>query len=134
MRFGSDIDVLVSKETFPKIGELFIGHGYSYRPGSDQHLYLEFLGGRVPLDIYVEGEKREGGLPLPDPRASRIKVFGRWYASLPLMITLKIRAQDLGDVFEMIQANGLGEDFATNLDPDVKDKFLAILKELEVSA
>ena len=99
VRYGADVDVLVSKETYPKIGQFFIGNGYSYRPGSDRHLYCEFLGGRIPLDIYVEGEKREGGFPLPDPRASRIKVLSRWYASLPLLITLKIRADDLGDVF-----------------------------------
>ncbi len=92
LRFGSDIDVLVSKETFLKIAQMFTGHDYSYRPGSDKHPYYEFLGGKIPVDIYVEGEKRGDGFPLPDPRASRIEVFGRWYASLPLMITLKIRA------------------------------------------
>jgi len=99
LRFGDDIDVLVSKGTFPKIAQFFIGHGYSYRPGSDRHLYYELLGGRIPLDIYVEGEKRGDGFSLPDPRASRIRVLSRWYASLPLLITLKIRADDLGDVF-----------------------------------
>ena len=130
LRFGDDIDVLISKETFPKIAQFFIGHGYSYRPGSEKHLYYGFGGGKIPMDIYVEGEKREGGFPLPDPRASRIKVFGRWYASLPLLITLKIRANDLGDVFQMIEENELGEDFVDNLAPDVREKFLEMLKNL----
>ena len=75
VRFGDDIDLLVSKETFPKIKQFLIGNGYSYRPGSEKHLYYEFGGGKIPLDIYVEGEKREGGFPLPDPRASRINIF-----------------------------------------------------------
>ena len=133
VRFGSDIDVLVSKESYPKIEQFFIGNGYSYRPGSDRHLYVELLGGRIPLDVYVEGERRGGGFPLPDPRTSRIKVLGRWYASLPLLISLKIRAEDLGDVFEMIQANELREDFATSVEPDVRDKFLQVLRRLQTT-
>ena len=133
LRYGDDIDVLVSKETFPKIARFFIGHGYSYRPGSTRLLYCEFLGGKVPLDIYVEGERKEGGLPLPDPRASRIRVMSRWYASLPLLITLKIRADDLGDVFQMIEENELTEDFADSLAPDVRKKFMEMLRELQIS-
>ena len=134
LRYGADIDVLVSKETFPKIDPFFIGHGYSYRPGSDRHLYVELLGGRIPLDIYVEGEQRGDGFPLPDPRESRVKVFSRWYASLPLLITLKIRVDDLGDVFQMIEENELTEDFTDRLEPDVREKFLEMLRELERSA
>ncbi len=134
LRAGKDIDVLVSKEGFPKIAQFFIGHGYSYRPGSTQHLYCELLGGKVPLDIYVEGERREVGLPLPDPRGSRVKVFSRWYASLPLLITPKIRVDDLGDVFQMIEENELTEDFTDRLEPDVREKFLEMLRELERSA
>jgi len=134
LRFGSDIDVLVSKETFPKIAQMFIGHGYSYRPGSAQHLYYEFLGGKIPLDVYVEGERRGGGLPLPDPRGSRVRFLSRWYASLPLLITLKIRADDLGDVFQMIEENELREDFTDRLEPDVREKFVEMLRELERSA
>ena len=129
LRFGSNIDVLLSKESYPKIEQFFIGNGYSYRPGSDRHLYVELLGGRIPLDIYVEGEKRGDGLPLPDPRTLRIKVLGRWYASLSLLITLKIRADDLGDVFEMIGKNDLKEDFADSLAPDVRKKFVQMLTE-----
>ncbi len=134
VRFGSDIDVLVSKETYPKINQFFVGNGYSYRPGSDRHLYCEFLGGRIPLDIYVEGEKRGDGFPLPDPRASRVRILSRWYASLPLLITLKIRIDDLGDVFQMIEVNKLGEDFTDRLEPDVREKFLEMLRESERSA
>lgn len=133
VRFGSDIDVLVSKESYPKIEQFFIGNGYSYRPGSDRHLYVELLGGRIPLDIYVEGERRKGGLPLPDPRGSRVRILSRWYASLSLLITLKIRADDLGDVFQMIEENELSEDFADSLELDVRDKFVEILRRLETT-
>ncbi len=134
LRFGSDIDVLVSRESYPKIEEFLIGNGYSRRPGSDRHLYLELVSGRIPLDIYVEGEQRKSGFPLPDPRASRIKRLGRWYASLPLLIALKIRADDLGDVFQMIEENELKEDFAHSVEPDVREKFMQMLKELERSS
>lgn len=133
LRAGNDIDVLVSKEGFPKIAQFFIGHGYSYRPGSTQHLYCEFLGGKVSVDIYVEGERRKGGLPLPDPRGSRVRILSRWYASLSLLITLKIRSDDLGDVFQMIEENELSEDFADSLELDVRDKFVEMLRRLETT-
>ena len=134
LRSGDDIDVLVSKQTYPKIEEFLIGNGYSRRPGSNRNLYLEFLGVRIPLDIYVEGEKRKDGPPLPDPKASRIKVLGRWYASLSLLLTLKIRADDLGDVYQMIRENELKAEFAADLEPDVREKFLEMLREFERSA
>lgn len=134
LRAGDDIDLLVSRETYPRIEEFLIGHGYSYRPGSDRRLYVELLAGKIPLDIYVEGDRRGEGLQLPDPRGSRIKALGRWYASLPLLITLKIRSDDLRDVFEMIEANELGEDFADSLEPDVKKRFLEILRGLETTS
>lgn len=134
LRAGNDIDVLVSKEGFPKIAQFFIGHGYSYRPGSTQHLYCEFLGGKVPLDIYVEGGRRKGGPPLPDPRGSRVRILSRWYASLSLLISLKIRANDLGDVFQLIEENELTEDFADSLELDVRDKFVEMLRRLETTS
>lgn len=121
-------DVLVSRETCPKIEEFLIGNGYSRRPGPERHLYVDLLGGRIPFDVYVEGEERDEFV-LPDPRGSRIRVLGRWYASLPLLITLKIRADDLGDVTELIHSNNLGEDFADSLEPNVRENFLGLLRE-----
>jgi hypothetical protein len=46
---------------------------------------------------------------------------------------LKIRAGDLSDVFEMIRANELGEDFADMLELDVSQNFLEIQRKLERS-
>jgi len=134
LRYGDDIDILVSRDSYPKIEQYLIGNGYSYRPGSERHLYYEFLGGRTPVDIYVEGEKREDGFPLPDPRGSRVQCFSRWYANLPLLITLKIRADDLGDVFQMIEENELTEDFADSLEPDVREKFVQMLRRSETTS
>ena len=39
-------------------------------------------------------------------------------------------SKDLGDVLQMIRENELGEEFAANLEPDVREKFLEMLKEL----
>jgi len=127
LRFGEDIDLLVSRESFPRIAQFLVGHGYSYRPGSTQHLYYEYPGGKIPVDIYVEGEEK-GGFPLPDPRASRIRILSRWYASLPLLITLKLRRGDLRDVIELIERNELRKDFAAVLYPDVRETFSKLLK------
>jgi hypothetical protein len=133
VRFGPDIDILVSRKTFPKIKQFLIGNGYSYRPGSEKHLYYGFGAGKIPLDIYIEGEKRGDGFPLPDPRASRVRILSRWYASLPLLITLKIRIDDLGDVFQMIEENKLKEEFTERLEPDVRGKFLEMFKRIETT-
>ena len=134
VRFGPDIDLLVSKETFPKIKQFLIGNGYSYRPGSTGISTASSSVVKFPWTSMLKEKKEEGGFPLPDPRASRIKAFSRWYASLPLLITLKIRADDLGDVFQMIEENELGEDFAERLEPDVREKFLEMLKRLARSS
>ena len=85
------------------------------------------------MDIYVEGQQIEGGLPLPDPKASRIHRFSRWYANLPLLVALKIRADDLGDVFQLIEENELTEDFTDSLDLDVREKFSEMLRGMETT-
>ena len=133
LREGHDIDVLVSRKTFPKIEKCLMGNGYSCRPGSERHLYYEYLGGRTPLDVYVEGEERDG-FPLPDPGGSRIQVCRVWYADLPLLMTLKIRAKDMRDVVQLIQENELGEEFADSLEPDVRETFLDMLRKSEESS
>lgn len=130
VRYGNDIDVLISKRTFHKIEEFLVGHGYSYRPGSDRHLYYEYLGGKIPLDIYVEDEERYGYI-LPNPLSCRIQVCRICYGTLPLIMNMKLRADDLGDVLGMIEANGLGKNFVQELQPDVREKFLEILKSSE---
>jgi hypothetical protein len=132
VREGDDIDVIVSRETLPRVEKYLIGHGYSYRPGSNRHLYYEYPGGRTAIDVYLEGEERDG-IVLPNPRGSRIKVCGIWYGSLPLIVSLKIRSNDLGDVIELIQANNLNAEFASTLEPDTKGKFLEILRKREGS-
>jgi hypothetical protein len=133
VRAGEDIDILISKGTLPKIDQLLIGHGYSYRPGSTRHLRYEYIGGRVPLDIYVGGEERDGFI-LPDPRSARVQVCRIWYATLPLLLTLKVRSKEKGDVIELIQANELDEGFAAKLEPDAREKFLEMLLELKRSS
>ncbi len=49
------------------------------------------------------------------------------------MITLKIRADGLGGVCEMIRENEPREEFAGNLEPDVKERFLEMLRRLETT-
>lgn len=46
---------------------------------------------------------------LPVRRASRVKLLVRRFASLPLLIILKHRVQDLGEVIEHIRANESGK-------------------------
>jgi hypothetical protein len=41
--------------------------------------------------------------------------------------TGKIRSDDFGDAFQMIEGNELGREFVADLEPDVTEKFLEIL-------
>ncbi len=54
--------------------------------------------------------------------------FGR-RPRLPLLMTLKIRRGGFGEVIELIKANNLGEDFAAELELDVRGKSLELLRK-----
>ncbi len=78
LRFGDDIDVLISKETFPKIAQFFIGHGYSYRPGSEKHLYYGFGVAKFPWTsmLKVRKEKADFLCRIQEPRGLKSLVGG----------------------------------------------------------
>jgi hypothetical protein len=66
----------------------------------------------------------------------RVEGGGVWFLSLPALVELKLasgltnplRGKDLVDVQELISTLGLGEDFAAQLNPFVRDKFLELVK------
>jgi hypothetical protein len=59
LRAGNDIDVLVSKEGFPEIAQLFIGRGYSYRPVQPSTFTASSWAAKYPWTsmLRVKGEK-----------------------------------------------------------------------------
>jgi hypothetical protein len=49
------------------------------------------------------------------------------------LTALKLRLDDLGDIIWLIKENELRENFAADLEPDLRGRFLEMLRELERS-
>lgn len=113
-RYTEDIDILVSKKSFPNLKNL-VGRGYIYNE-SNKCLYLLLKDNRISIDIVLEGDNF--GIILPNPRKVRQKIAGIWVVNLPTLITLKLlsgRNKDLQDVLQLIKENNLDLRFANKL-------------------
>ena len=113
-RYTEDIDILVSKKSFPNLENL-VGRGYIYNE-SDKCLYLLLKDNRIRIDIVLEGDNF--GIILPNPKKVRQKIAGIWVVNLPTLITLKLlsgRNKDLQDVLQLIKENNLDLRFANKL-------------------
>lgn len=54
-----DIDILVSKESFPNLEKL-LGLGYTLRPGSNKNMNMHLMTKNLPIDVLVEGQHKNG--------------------------------------------------------------------------
>ena len=118
IRATNDIDILVSKESFYRIGECLIGRGYILRPGSNKNMYVMLNNGRYPIDVLVEGDI-EGDFILPSPKGIRSRYEKIWWINLPKLIEFKLQAgrkQDLADVHNLIVENDLPLNYLDSLD------------------
>jgi hypothetical protein len=131
-RVTTDVDVLLTPAGLAAFRERHLGRGYVEKfPGSRG---LRDTENGVNIDILVAGEYPGDGRPkpvrFPDPSEAE---RGRRIALLPLtrLIELKLasgmtapyRLRDLADVLELIRAQRLTRELATQLDPYVRDKY-----------
>jgi len=136
-RFTEDIDLLLSREGLAKLHEALAGRGYvPAAPGSRN---LRDVETGVKIEFLVTGEFPGDGKPkpvaFPDPEAGvetrkDIKVIDlKSLIELKLAsgMTAKARLQDLADVQRLIQHHHLTADFAEQLHPYVRRKFLELL-------
>lgn len=136
-RFTEDIDVLVSGEGLDRLHEELIGRGYvRVAPGSRN---LRDVETGVQIEFVVTGEFPRDGKPkpvaFPDPQAVLETREGIKVINLKSLIELKLasgmtakgRLQDLADVQRLIQQHRLTSDFAEQLHPYVRGKFLELL-------
>ena len=132
-RFTEDVDILVTQEGLEEIHRRLEGLGWVPPfTGSKQLRDAEY---GVRVEFLVTGQYPGDGQPkpvaCPDPAAVGVEAEGIRYLRLPALIELKLasgmsnprRAKDLVDVQEMIEKLGLPEDFVTQLNPYVQDKF-----------
>jgi hypothetical protein len=140
-RFTEDVDILVTAEGLKLIHEKLEGLGYVPRFQGSKHLRDADLGVRV--EFLVTGNYPGDGQPkpisFPDPAQVSTQIQGISFLNLPTLVELKLasgmtgagRLKDLADVQEMIQVLNLPKEFATQLNPFVRDKFTELWQGVE---
>jgi len=131
-----DVDLVMREEDLLAFKERWLGKGYAERvPGTGKLLDTEF---GVRVDVLstgrFPGDDKPKPVAFPDPATTAVR--GDRFSLLPMsrFIELKLasgmvaphRGKDLVDVQELIRSAGLAPDFAEELDPWVRDKFLEL--------
>jgi hypothetical protein len=135
-RFTEDVDILVTRDDLKTIHDRLGGLGYRPLHPRSKHLRDTELG--VRIEFLTTGEYPGDGKPkpvaFPEPEAVSFESDGIRYIQLPNLVELKLasgmtnpgRLKDLSDVLELIKVLELPDDFATGLNPFVRDKFLEL--------
>ena len=142
-RLTVDVDILVTREGLRTIhGEL---EGLGYVPPFTGSKNLRDTENGVRIEFLIAGEFPGDGkpkpVPFPDPANVGVEIGGVRYLSLPALVELKLasgmtnpgRVKDLGDVQELTKALGLPAEFADELNPYVRDKYLELWQGIQES-
>lgn len=143
-RFTEDIDLVLTSEGLEVFHRELIGLGYVPAfPGAKKRLRSTRDG--ITIEVMTTGEYPGDGKPkpvaMPEPTAASIEIDGVQFVTLEKLIELKLasgmtaphRLKDLADVQELIKIKTLQKDFAEELDPYVRDKFLELCESVENS-
>ena len=135
-RLTIDVDILVSREGLKTIHEKLKGLGYVPPFSGSKNLRDAEHGVRV--EFLIAGEYPGDGKPkpvaFPDPALVGVEIKGVRYLSLSSLVELKIgsgmtnlgRLKDLADIQQLIQAADLSLEFANELNPYVREKYLEL--------
>ncbi|MGI8734621.1 MAG: nucleotidyl transferase AbiEii/AbiGii toxin family protein [Pyrinomonadaceae bacterium] len=136
-RFTEDIDLVLTTEGLEKFHRELIGLGYSPAfPGARKRLRSTADG--VTIEVMTTGEYPGDGkvkpVSMPEPKDASVEIDGVRFVSLEKLIELKLasgmtasdRLKDLADVQELIKVRSLPKDFATRLNPYVREKFVEL--------
>ena len=139
-RFTEDIDLVMTAEGLEKFHEELVGLGYVPAfPGARKRLKSTVDG--VSIEVMTTGEYPGDGKPkpvsMPEPTTASTEIDGIRFVTLEKLIELKLasgmsapdRLKDLADVQELIKIRKLDADFASRLDPYVREKY----RELEAA-
>ncbi len=138
-RFTEDVDILVTKEDLKTIHKKLEGLGYLPPHQRSKHLRDTELGVRIEFLTTGEypGDGKVKPVVFPEPGPVSFESDGVSYIKLPNLIELKLasgmtntgRLKDLADVLELIKLLDLPSNFADQLNPFVRDKFLELRKQ-----
>ncbi len=141
-RFTDDVDLLVTPENLKVIHERLEGLGYV--PPFTGSKQLRDVESGVRIEFLISGAFPGDGKPkpvaFPNPADVGIDRDGIVFLSLPKLIELKLasgmtggihRMKDFTDVVEMIKIRQLPADFAEQLDPYVRGRYLEFWTALQ---
>ncbi len=133
VRATEDVDVLLTPEGLRRFKEEWLGRGYvNLRPGGKA---VRDTVHAVKIDFLLTGEYPGDGKPKPVafPDPDDAAAAGERYRVLAIekLVELKLasgmtaphRLHDLADVLRLVQVAGLARDFASALDPYVRDEY-----------
>jgi hypothetical protein len=143
-RLTVDVDILVSREGLSAIHKKLEGPGYVPPFTGSKNLRDTEHG--VRIEFLIAGEYPGDGKPkpvaFPDPAEVGVEIRGARYLSLPRLVELKLasgmtggalRLKDFADVVALIQTLHLSVDFANELNPYVREKYLELWQGLKDS-
>jgi hypothetical protein len=143
-RFTEDVDILVSRDGLKAIHAHLEGLGYVPPFTGSKKLRDTEYGVRIEFLIAGEfpGDGKPKAVAFPEPELARVMIDGIHYLSLPKLVELKLasgmtggiqRMKDLTDVVELIKTLSLSVEFADQLNPYVRDKYLELWQGIQDS-
>jgi hypothetical protein len=136
-RFTEDIDLVMTADGLKKFHDELVGLGYVPAfPGARKRLKSTADG--VSIEVMTTGEYPGDGKPkpvsMPEPDKASTEIEGIRFVTLEKLIELKLasgisapdRLKDLADVQELIKIRKLDAEFATKLNPYVREKYLEL--------
>lgn len=143
-RLTVDVDLLVTRDGLKTVHAHLEGLGYV--PPFSGSKNLRDIEHGVRIEFLIAGEFPGDGKPkpvsFPEPEQAGVVIDGIRYLSLPKLVELKLasgmtggidRMKDLADVVELIKTIGLSAEFAAELNPYVRDKYLELWHGIQES-
>jgi len=132
-RFTEDVDILVTPDGLKEVHRHLGGFGYVPLFQGSRHLRDAEFG--VKVEFLTTGDYPGDGRPkpvaFPNPAECAVEIEGYRFLKLPQLIELKLasgisnplRGQDLVDVQRLIETLDLPEDFGSQLNAFVQEKY-----------
>src|SRR5258708_18856244 len=141
-RFTADVDLVLTADGLEKFHRELVGLGY--RPAFEgAKKKLRSTQNNVAIEVITAGEYPGDGkakpISFPEPTKASSRMNGVQVVTLEKLVELKLasgmtapdRLKDLADVQEMIKIRHLSREFAENLNPYVRAKYLELLEAAE---
>jgi hypothetical protein len=143
-RTTADVTVLVRREDLVRFKDCWMGRGWlDIFEGSKG--FKDSLNG-VKVDVLIVGDFPGDGKPkpvsFPNPESVReVRGEGLPFLNLKSLLELKIasgmtaahRPRDLDDAIQLIRINALPQDYAAELNPFVREKFIELWHSAQIS-